>query len=117
MSEPSEPARTQGPLAPFVERRKTPRRNTAMPIRYRRIHADDLTSYQQTYHRGVCRNISQSGMLLEVEGHVAPGQMLEIYASDREKNATIYCVVETVRTARSPDHYEIGVRLLSSETV
>jgi len=117
MPEPSEPAGTQGPPPPFVERREHPRRSTAMPVRYRRIHPDDLTACQQTYRRGVCRNISRSGMLLEVEGHVAPGQALEVYATDREKDATIYCVVETVRAARTPDHYEIGVRLLSREDV
>ena len=117
MSEPSEPARTQGPPLPFVERRENPRRSTAMPIRYRGVHADNLTVCQQTYRRGVCRNISQGGMLLEVEGHLAPGQAIEVYATDREKNATIYCIVETVRTARTPDHYEIGVRFLIREDV
>ena len=103
--------------ARFVERRAHPRRITALPVRYRRIDPKDLGGCQEEFRKAVCRNISRGGMLLEVDAHFPPGEVLEIYANDRENETTLYGVVETVRAARSPDHYEIGVRFLSREEI
>jgi c-di-GMP-binding flagellar brake protein YcgR len=101
----------------FSERRQHLRRSVTLYVRYRRIDPHDLAACQQEYRHGVCRNISDGGMLLEIEGHIPRGQVLEVYAADRGADATLFGVVETVRAVRTPDRYEIGVRFLRRETI
>lgn len=111
----SEPAKEDPSSAAFAERRRHLRQPVGFPVRYRCIDPQDLAASQQEYLHGICRNISEGGMLIEVEGHMLRGQVLEIYASPRTTDATLYGMVETVRIVRAPHHYEIGVRFLSRE--
>ena len=111
----SSPKAAQAAL--FTERRKHQRHRVTLFVRLRRIDPHDLSEWQQEYRTAVCRNISDGGMLLEIDGHVPRGQMLEVYATDRGSNSTIFGIVETVRAVRSPDRYEVGVRFLRREEV
>jgi len=107
-----------GPSAsPSLNRRRHPRQAVDFPVRYRRVDPHDLSAGPQEYQEGTCRNISESGMLLEVEAHIAPDVNLEVYVSDRGRDTTIFGIVETVRRARTPDHYELGVRFVTREDV
>ena len=110
-----EPTKEVPATAASAERRKHLRRPVDFPVRYRRIDPQDLSGYEQEYLYGICRNISEGGMLIEVEGHVPRGQVLELYASQRGTDTTLFGIVETVRIVRAPDHYEIGVRFLSRQ--
>jgi c-di-GMP-binding flagellar brake protein YcgR len=112
MSEPSQPRRDASASPVFAERRRHVRRSVAFAVRYRRIDPNDLAGCQQEYRHGVCRNVSDGGMLLEIDGHVPHGQILEVYGSDIGQDKTLFAIVETVRAARSPEHYEVGVRFL-----
>ena len=99
----TEKASPRQPTTTFTERREHPRYHVTLFVRYRRIDLQDLSQCQQEYRHAVCRNISEGGMLIEIETHIPRGQALEVYVSDRGADSTIFGIVETVRTVRTPE--------------
>ena len=117
MARPTRPAPNLNPSPISNERRQSQRRSITLYVRYRRIDPNDLAGCQPEYRDAICRNISDGGMLLEIDAHVPRGQVLEVYASERGSPSTIFGIVETVRTVRTPGEYEVGVRFLKQEKI
>ncbi|MFH0965277.1 MAG: PilZ domain-containing protein [Planctomycetota bacterium] len=97
-----------------VERRRFPRFRTNMSLKYRLLDQNSLP-LEPTYSFGRVLDISDGGMLMEVDRVLELGQKVEIYTSSKAGSTGIYGVVVAVRVVRAIDLYEIGVRFVIRE--
>jgi len=108
--------RQQKPKFRIAERRQHERYVTDLQVRFRKYSRKDLSKCEPIYHTGWIRNMSMSGMLLESEIYLEKGQELEIYVTDNT-SGPFYAMVETVRSRKAVDFYEVGVRIIHKESL
>jgi len=108
--------RQRKPKFRIAERRQYERYPTDLRVRFRKYSRKDLSKCDSIYCVGQIRNMSMSGMLLESEIYLEKGQELEIYVSDNT-SGPFYAVVETVRTKKALDLYEVGVKIIKKESL
>ena len=97
------------------ERRKEERYPAEMKGKFRKIDPKDLSKADVTYHQGTIRDMSRSGMRLESDIFMPVGQPLEIFVDDKISGESFYGIVETVRSRKEIDFYDLGVRFVEKQ--
>ena len=96
------------------ERRKHPRFRMNMTLRYRCVDENNMPS-EAVYSSGRVIDISDGGMLIEVDRGLDLGQKLEVYTSTKSSSSGVYGIVVAVRVVRAIELFEIGVKFETRE--
>ena len=86
-----------------------------MNLKYRLMDEAGMPE-ESTYSVGRVLNISEGGMLIEVDRIIRLGQKLEVYARIENSSTGTYGIVVAVRQAPDIDVFEIGVKFQTRET-
>ena len=97
------------------EKRREERFPTHLSARFRKINLKDLGKADLTYHTCWVRDMSKSGMRMEADLFIPLGQELEIFVDDRVSGESFFGVVETVRSKKGIDFFELGVKFVKKE--
>ena len=97
------------------EKRKEERYPAEMRGKFRKIDQKDLSKADVTYHQGMIRDMSRSGMRLESDIFMPVGQTLEIFVDDKISGESFCGIVETVRARKEIDFYDLGVKFIEKE--
>ena len=96
------------------ERREHARFRVNMRLKYRCVD-ETRTPLESLFSKGRVVDISEGGMLAEVDGPLDLGQMIEVYATKEEAASGVYGLVVAVRVVRAIDLYEVGMRFILRE--
>ena len=103
------------PVKP-VDRRHYERFGTAMQMKYR-ILDDHGFPTENIYNLGRILNVSDAGILIQIEHHVKVGQRIEIYAIPGPAATGMFAIVRIVHVVRTNDLFEVGAEFEVREKV
>ena len=98
------------------ERRGHPRFRVNMRLRYRCVD-ETQTPLESLFSKGRVLDISEGGLLAEVDRALDLGQMIEVYATKEESSSGVYGLVVAVRVVRAIDLYEVGMKFTLRERI
>ena len=87
-----------------------------MALRYRRVD-QKRNPLESAYSSGRVVDISEGGMLVEVDRALELGQRLEVFTSTKSSSSGIYGIVVAVRVVRAIELFEAGVRFETRERI
>ena len=98
------------------ERRRHPRRETDMQLKYRRVDGNGMPQERQ-YSYGRVLSISEGGMFIEVDCPIQVGQKLEVYAREEGSPTGTYGSAAAVHLGTRIDLLRVGVQFETRQTV